>query len=47
MTITLGLRALGLVAFVAASTTVIVAPHLFGGASAKPALHSVAAFGHA
>ncbi|MES3020148.1 MAG: hypothetical protein V4857_01055 [Pseudomonadota bacterium] len=47
MNITLGLRALGLLLFVAASTTVIVAPNLIGGASAQPALPSVVAVGHA
>jgi hypothetical protein len=41
--ITLGLRALGILAFVAASTTVIVSPKVIGGASAQSALNPVVA----
>lgn len=43
MNITLGLRALALLAFVAASTAVIVKPELIGGARAPQALNSVVA----
>lgn len=45
MNITLGLRALALLAFVAASTAVIVKPELIGGETAArtQTLHSVAA----
>lgn len=49
MNITLGLRALALLAFVAASTAVIVEPRLIGGAPAArtQTLHSVVALNHA
>ena len=45
----LGLRALGLLAFVAASTAVIVKPELIGGAKGplSPALNTVFVVGHA
>lgn len=46
MNIALGLRALALLAFVAASTAVIVKPDLIGGAPASPdTLSSVVAIG--
>lgn len=47
MNIPLGLRALALLAFVAASTAVIVKPELLGAAKASPsALTPVVAIGH-
>jgi hypothetical protein len=45
MNIPLGLRALALLAFVAASTTVIVQSDLIGGASASHRAVAVAAIG--
>jgi len=48
MNITLGLRALTLLAFVAASTAVIVAPDLIGGPSAadRDVLDLIVAISH-
>ncbi len=48
MNITLGLRAVTLLAFVAASTIVIVKPELIAGADAAGTqpLHTVVALGH-
>jgi hypothetical protein len=48
MNITLGLRALTLLAFVAASTAVIVVPELIGGASAadRDVLNLIVAINH-
>jgi hypothetical protein len=48
MKLTLGLRALALLAFVAASTTVILKPELTGGVGAadQQALSSVVALSH-
>ncbi len=48
MNITLGLRAVTLLAFVAASTIVIVKPELIAGddAVATQTLHKVVAIGH-
>ena len=46
MNITLVLRALALLAFVAASTAVIVTPELFGGARAQQTHHAVVAIAH-
>jgi hypothetical protein len=48
MKLTLGLRTLALLAFVAASTTVILKPELTGGAGAarQEALPSVLALSH-
>jgi len=48
MNITLGLRALALLAFVAASTAVIVHPELIGGADGgdSPIVTAVVALGH-
>jgi hypothetical protein len=48
MNLQLGLRALALVALVAASTAVLVRPELIGGSSAmtSPALVSMLAVGH-
>ena len=49
MTYQLGLRLLGILALVAASTAVLVAPELIGGhaGATLPALASVPALGHA
>ena len=49
MNLHLGLRTLALLAFVAASTAVIVKPELIGGASASqaPALNTLLVVGHA
>jgi hypothetical protein len=46
MNLTLVLRALALVAFVAASTAVIVHPELIGGARAPQTHHAVVALAH-
>ncbi len=48
MTYQLGLRLLGLLALVAASTAVLVAPELIGGqpGATVPALGSMLSFGH-
>ena len=48
MNVTLGLRALALLAFVAASTAVIVNPELIGGdeGGASPIVSAVVAVGH-
>jgi hypothetical protein len=46
MNITLALRALALLAFVAASTAVIVQPELIGGPRAPQTHHAVVAFAH-
>jgi hypothetical protein len=46
MNITLVVRSLALLAFVAASVVVIVTPELFGGAQALPAHHAVVAIAH-
>lgn len=46
MNITLGLRALSLLVFVAASTAVIVAPELVGGADALDAIGALVAVSH-
>ena len=45
MNLTLGLRALALLAFIAISTAVIVQPALIGGA-ASPVADAVVALGH-
>jgi hypothetical protein len=49
MNLHLGLRALALLAFVAASTVVIVKPELIGGATAShsPAFNTLFLVGHA
>lgn len=49
MNLHLGLRALALLAFVVASTVVIVKPELIGGAKASlaPAFNTVLVVGHA
>ena len=46
MNITLVFRALALLAFVAASTAVIVKPELIGGARLSPMHHAVVALAH-
>ncbi|HEY0490237.1 MAG TPA: hypothetical protein VGD30_12030 [Telluria sp.] len=46
MNITLVLRALALLALVAASTAVIVKPELIGGARTSPVHHAVVALAH-
>ena len=46
MNITLGLRALSLLAFVALSTAVIVAPELIGGADSLETISSFVAISH-
>ena len=46
MNITLVFRALALLAFVAASTAVIVIPELIGGARAPQTHHAVVAIAH-
>ena len=46
MNITLGLRALSLLAFVAASTAVIVAPELLGGPDSLDAIGAFVAISH-
>ena len=48
MNITLGLRALGLLAFVAISTAVIIEPELIGGAAAAEleTMHAKVAISH-
>ena len=46
MKITLVLRALALLAFVAASTAVIVKPELIGGVRAPQTHHAVVALAH-
>ncbi len=46
MNITLGLRALSLLAFVALSTAVIVAPELIGGADGLETISSFVAISH-
>lgn len=48
MTYQLGLRLLGLLALVAASTAVLIAPELIGGhaGATLPALGSMLSFGH-
>ena len=46
MNIPLGLRALALLAFVAASTAVIVKPELIGAPATPSALTPVVALGH-
>jgi hypothetical protein len=43
MNITLGLRTLALLAFVAASTIVIVMPELIGGTHPAPAFNAIVA----
>ena len=47
MNLHLGLRTLALLAFVVASTVVIVKPELIGGAKASPALNTMFVVGHA
>lgn len=48
MNLQLGIRALALLALVAASTAVIVKPDLIGGAAAQsPTLNTVFVIGHA
>jgi len=49
MTYQLGIRALGLLTLVAASTAVLVAPELFGaeGGANCPALRAILMLGHA